>query len=214
MRVALMQPYWCTAAGYFRLLACTDLFIFHDTAQFIKGGWIHRNKLRLADGSWAWCTLPIKVPRSTSQIREMEWQLGEKGVTEKQKRRFPVLWRNSHYYMPLWQPVGYIAHNVGAIAKDLRCGAEIKFASGLGGIDPCLGGQDQVIDICRSVGATEYVNAPGGRSLYDSAAFAAAGIKLKILCDYPNHESVVERIAQMGATAVRAEIDEYCRFDS
>jgi hypothetical protein len=69
-----------------------------------------------------------------------------------------------------------------------------------------------VIDICRAVGATEYVNAPGGRELYDSAAFERAGIKLRFLSDYPNHESVVERIARSGAAAVRSEIDEYCEL--
>ena len=41
-----------------------------------------------------------------------------------------------------------------------------------------LKGQDRVLAICESLGATEYVNPIGGVELYDEAAFAARGIRL------------------------------------
>ena len=44
-----------------------------------------------------------------------------------------------------------------------------------------LGGAERLIDICRSEGATDYINAEGGSDLYDPAQFAAAGIKLSII---------------------------------
>ena len=52
------------------------------------------------------------------------------------------------------------------------------------GLDPGLRGQDRVIAAASAVGATQYVNAPGGRSLYDAAEFARAGIDLSFLCPY------------------------------
>jgi hypothetical protein len=44
-----------------------------------------------------------------------------------------------------------------------------------------LNGQARILDICRKEGASVYVNASGGRQLYDSAAFRAHGIELRFL---------------------------------
>jgi hypothetical protein len=43
-----------------------------------------------------------------------------------------------------------------------------------------------VIEICRALGATHYVNSLGGRALYDADAFADAGLQLGFL--HPRHE--------------------------
>ena len=42
-------------------------------------------------------------------------------------------------------------------------------------------GQDRVIEICQELGATCYINAIGGRTLYTNEAFAKSGIDLKFL---------------------------------
>ena len=41
-----------------------------------------------------------------------------------------------------------------------------------------LRGADRVIDICRAEQASHYYNLPGGRDLYEGAAFASHGIDL------------------------------------
>ena len=41
-----------------------------------------------------------------------------------------------------------------------------------------LKGSRRIISICKELGATQYLNAPGGRSLYAEKEFAAEGIKL------------------------------------
>ena len=45
-------------------------------------------------------------------------------------------------------------------------------------------GQDRIIEIARRLGAKRYVNAPGGRDLYDAETFGQAGIELRFLADY------------------------------
>jgi hypothetical protein len=44
-----------------------------------------------------------------------------------------------------------------------------------------LKGQERVIDTCRAEGATDYINAIGGRALYSPAAFLEHGIRLHFL---------------------------------
>jgi hypothetical protein len=74
-------------------------------------------------------------------------------------------------------------------------------------VAPELRGQERVIEICRQVGATHYVNPPGGRELYDASAFAAAGLELGFLSEYGGSmASILSRLLSEPATAVAAEI--------
>jgi len=45
MKVAIMQPYFFPYIGYFQLIAASDVFVLHDDVQYIKGGWVNRNKI-------------------------------------------------------------------------------------------------------------------------------------------------------------------------
>ncbi len=60
---------------------------------------------------------------------------------------------------------------------------------------PEFRGQDRILEIARRLGASRYVNASGGRELYDPAVFDAAGIELRFLADYagPN-ASILQRM--------------------
>ena len=44
-----------------------------------------------------------------------------------------------------------------------------------------LSGQERVLDICNREGAELYINAIGGRELYDAASFASRGVTLRFL---------------------------------
>lgn len=45
MRMSMMQPYLFPYIGYFQLIHSADLFIAGDDVQFIKQGWITRNRI-------------------------------------------------------------------------------------------------------------------------------------------------------------------------
>ena len=45
MKTAIMQPYIFPYLGYFQLVNCVDTFVFYDDVNFIKRGWINRNKI-------------------------------------------------------------------------------------------------------------------------------------------------------------------------
>ena len=55
----------------------------------------------------------------------------------------------------------------------------------------------EAAEIARRLGATRYVNAPGGRRLYEPERFAAAGIELRFLDSYPGpSSSILHRILE------------------
>ena len=90
-RVAVMQPYFLPYAGYFRLFATTDVFVLYDCVQFIRGGWIHRNRLVDANGRRGWFTLPlVKCPRETL-IRDMRFPDDTGESIAARARPFPAL---------------------------------------------------------------------------------------------------------------------------
>ena len=45
MKIAIMQPYLFPYIGYFSLIKNTDHFVFFDTPQYIRKGWINRNRI-------------------------------------------------------------------------------------------------------------------------------------------------------------------------
>jgi WbqC-like protein family len=59
MKLAIMQPYFFPYIGYFQLIAAVDVFVVYDDVQFIKNGWINRNRI-LLNKSASWITLPVE----------------------------------------------------------------------------------------------------------------------------------------------------------
>ncbi|MBO6047753.1 MAG: WbqC family protein, partial [Erysipelotrichaceae bacterium] len=47
MILGMNQPYFFPYLGYFQLMNMADMFILYDDVNFIKGGWIHRNRIKI-----------------------------------------------------------------------------------------------------------------------------------------------------------------------
>jgi hypothetical protein len=66
---------------------------------------------------------------------------------------------------------------------------------------------ERILSLCRYFNANEYVNAPGGKDLYDRAMFTKRGIDLQFLPDYRGpRESVLQRLHDSTASELRHEI--------
>lgn len=181
MKIAINQPYYYPYSGYFRLIAATDLFVIYDCCQWNRRGRVHRYQ----KGS-KWVTLPIKkTDRDTTRIADMQWSDGaECGFS----------------------PADFIINTMEDTCE--RLGIKFKYirSSSLG-INQIIKGQDRIIAICKKVGATAYINAPGGKCLYDNDMFARNGIDLEFLPEYlGSYESVIIRIGKENPENIRSEI--------
>ena len=45
MKLGIMQPYFLPYIGYWQLLNAVDRYVIYDDVNFIKGGWINRNRI-------------------------------------------------------------------------------------------------------------------------------------------------------------------------
>ena len=75
IRCAIMQPTYLPWAGYFNLIAQSDIFVFLDDAQFQKNSWHNRNRI-LVNHSPHWITIPIRHSNLTQTIAESSFAEG------------------------------------------------------------------------------------------------------------------------------------------
>jgi len=190
--VAVMQPYFIPYAGYFRLFAAADIFVVFDCVQFPRRGWVHRNRLPLAAGNSDWLTLPIEKRDRDTRIDELVFAPDAPARLARTVQRFPMLQSASKSASPLLDLVTDIGS--GTVA-DYLCAQLMRIAAMLGisrpvvrsselGIPTDVHRQARVIAVARALGATRYVNSPGGRELYEPEAFAEHGIELKFLAPF------------------------------
>lgn len=60
MKVGIMQPYFFPYIGYFSLINSVDKFILLEDVQFIKRGWIERNRILSQNSEWNYIKVPLK----------------------------------------------------------------------------------------------------------------------------------------------------------
>jgi hypothetical protein len=209
-----MQPYFIPYAGYFRLFAASDVFVIYDCVQFPRRGWVHRNRLLDREGKEEWLTLPLAKAPIDVLIRELCFAPDARERLQRDLRRFPDAAALPAGEASIGEallrvegtPVDYIEKLLEATVTYLGVPWNVVRSSSLQ-LPQSLRGQERIIEIVRRLKGDAYVNAPGGRELYDAAAFTAAGIELRFLEDYagPSH-SILTRIAREPRDALARDV--------
>ena len=187
MKLALMQPYLFPYIGYFQLLAQVDRFVFYDDVNFIKNGWINRNRL-LLQGEPRYFTVPLRDASPFRKIRDVEvaaaagWRRTIRESIRHAYGKAPNFVAVSALVERVLETettrIGELAKaSVRAVADHLALETELVDSSSRYA-NESLSGAARVLDICSRERASDYYNAPGGRSLYDADEFARHGIAL------------------------------------
>jgi hypothetical protein len=211
--VAIMQPYFVPYAGYFRLFAAADVFVVLDSVQFPRRGWVHRNRLPDRAGEARWLTIPIQKAPQDVLISDVRRAADADAQLRDALRRFPIfddLGPGHPMVDALLRPgedlTGYLVALLGVTCSSLGLPFNVVRASSID-VEPGLDAQERILALAAAMGATHYVNASGGRALYDSDAFARRGIALRFLEPYQGAEwSVLYRALREDPAAVGAEI--------
>jgi hypothetical protein len=190
MKLAIMQPYLFPYLGYFQLIAQVDKFVFYDDVNFIKNGWINRNRLCVG-GTAHYVTFPLAGASPFQKINEILIQ-NDKVWRKKLAERI----RHSYSKAPYFAAVNALVlkilmaeersmanaakNSITEVCDYLSLDTEFVMTSSIYN-NANLSGVDRVIDICRREFADEYYNPPGGRELYDEALFKAAGMELHFI---------------------------------
>jgi hypothetical protein len=71
MRIAIMQPYFFPYLGYYSLIKESDKFILFDTVQYIRHGWITRNRVLKPIEGWQYIFVPLEKHGITTIINQV-----------------------------------------------------------------------------------------------------------------------------------------------
>lgn len=221
MRIAIMQPYFIPYAGYFRLFCAADLFVIFDCVQFIRRGWIHRNRLPNSNGELQWLTLPLAKAPQSIEIKNLTFAEGSQAEWAQRLRAFPQLCSpdvDNAVLQRIQQldasPTEYLTSTLKITCETLDLPFSIAYSSTLN-LPPDLKGQDRILAIAKHYGATDYINPPGGKALYQPESFQHHNIKLHFLSNYQGCcDSVLQRLLDTGARPLRNDIIEQSTLDT
>jgi hypothetical protein len=212
--VAIMQPYFFPYGGYYRLFAAADLFVLYDCVQFPRRGWVHRNRLPDANGDSRWLTLRLQHAPQQTSIGDMLCADDAATSLREELGRFPSASRvlrsgnriESFLFDLRPRLVDYLEDTLRETCGLLNLPFRVIRSSSLA-VPSELHGQDRILEIARRLGATHYVNAPGGQELYDVDAFRRSGVELRFLPPYEGSSwSALHRLAWEDAADIGREI--------
>ncbi len=193
--VAVNQPYIFPYLGYFQLIHAADVFVVYDDVQWIRGGWINRNRILMA-GNPKYFTLPVSKPSVHRKIRDHQFAAEFERQRPKMIKRLEAAYDRApffHEVMPLIEKClrsaernvsSFAVYALHAWCEYLGITTKIVLSSELA-IDPLLKGQERVLAINVLFGAKRYVNLIGGKEVYRNHDFAEQGIELRFVQTRP-----------------------------
>ncbi len=170
MRVAITQPTYLPWLGYFDLMDQVDVFVLLDTVQFEKQSWQQRNRIKTPTGL-QWLTVPVVFRgRLCQQIREVE--IRDVNFAHMHLRAIELNYGRARFFPTFFPALSGILQEIEVRAQLVDLNLRLlKWLMGILGIRTRLvlasalgeeGKRTQLLaNICRRLGATEYVSPIG-----------------------------------------------------
>lgn len=208
-KIAIMQPYFMPYVGYFSLIKHTDSFILFDTAQFIRHGWIERNRILKQGNGWLYIKVPIIRDSRDTAIKNIMID-NDQNWKDKILAQLQPYKKIAPYYSETISVVNQIFCNHYKSITDLNIIVLERICDYLGinhnitvfsemnlDILPVNEPDEWALNICQALnGVDEYWNPPGGQSFFDRSKYENHGIKLvfqdPILSEYNQKRDTFE----------------------
>jgi hypothetical protein len=192
--IAVMQPYLFPYLGYFQLMQAVDEFVFFDDANYIKRGWVNRNRI-LLQGNEHRFSLPLIKASQNKKINEIAVNIDDRWRS-KFMRSVEAGYKKAPQFelvAPMLEQILYtesenLAHFIARSFE--RINAYLELATPLVSASKQfqisgLKGPEKIIEICKLADAKIYVNPVGGSELYCKRHFLESGLHLKFLTTLP-----------------------------
>jgi len=187
MKLAIMQPYFFPYIGYWQLINAVDKFIIYDDVTYIQRGWINRNNI-LISGEKKLYTMKLCKASQNQLISDVS--IHDDFV--KFQKMLLCSYSRAPYYGTVIEIINsvinkqnsnlasFLKESISVICSYLGVTTEIISSSALEK-DNTLKGTEKIMQICKIMEATDYINAIGGTELYDKSEFKDKGINLTFL---------------------------------
>ena len=196
MIVSVHQPNYLPYLGFFDKMMKADIFVIYDDAQFSKGDYHHRNKIRIHNG-WKWLTVPVekkRVPINEIRIKNEVTHL--KGIewTDVHLRIINDNYENSTYYGDYLKKIKNIYEKkfdmlfdlnlslIMLLKKAFNINTKIEFSSKLidsGKVNPESMSSERLLEIVEAVGGDIYLSGHMGRDYLNNSLFKENRINIE-----------------------------------
>ena len=193
MRIAIMQPYFMPYIGYFQLIKASERFILFDDVQFIRHGWIARNRVLKPDAGWQYVIIPLQAHNQNTLIKnifiteKVEWKNKLLRQLEHYKKKAPFykntidLLRCCFEYNNL-SIVEFNGNCLKVICDYLDIPFKVEISSKMNfDYSNVNDAGEWALRISEQLGANSYLNPSGGVELFDPVKFSSKGIELNFL---------------------------------
>ena len=201
MKLAIMQPYFFPFIGYFQAINAVDKYILYENLDYIKDGWMNRNRVLIKDRNPSYLAVILDGRSSNKKIHEIELNTSFNWRRKLLNKVF-LNYKGSLFFDESYHLIEecinidsdklfvYNSKIVKKIADYLELDTEIqydnrhflplerKIASGMIESTKFDAKLMRVFEICKHENADVFVNAIGGRALYDKIKFKENGIDL------------------------------------
>jgi hypothetical protein len=188
-----MQPYFLPHLGYFSLIKHTDEWVVFDTPQFIRHGWIERNRILKPREGWQYIKVPLEKHHRETPINQVRIRRGEPwrelilAQIEHYKKIAPYYKEVSAF---LREALAYETHMISAmnvhLLKKVCSYLDIPFRSRVFSecsldLPRAKAPDEWALNISLALGAAEYVNPPGGKIFFDRKKYDRHNLQLTFL---------------------------------
>jgi hypothetical protein len=215
--IGIMQPYYLPYLGYFQLMKAVDTFVYYDDVTYIKQGWINRNNI-IINGQLHLFTLELKGASSFKKINEIEVGRNRERIYKTIVQAYvkaPYIKQMDGvlydiFHSPETNLFRYIFQSHKKIFEYLDIEINSIVSSEIEK-DCSLRGKDKVLDICKRLKASTYLNAIGGQHLYSKKEFAENGIELYFLRSASGlpKTSIIDVMMNHDPEEIRAMLENY-----
>jgi len=192
MKIAIMQPYFMPYIGYLSLLKQTDRFVLLDTVQFIRHGWIERNRILKQNDGWQYIQVPLKKFHQGTSINDVhinnsiDWKNKIFAQLKHYQKTAPYYYNTIASLQSIFEAnytdiVSINKKGLEVICENLGLNKRIDVFSQMDlQIEPVNSPDEWALNICKAIeGITEYWNPIGGKSFFDISKYDKSNINLK-----------------------------------
>lgn len=233
MKTAIMQPYFFPYIGYFSLIKNVDVFILIDEVQYIRHGWIERNRILKPIQGWNYIKAPLyKQPRDTI-IRDMIvnneilWKDKILAQLQHYKRKAPYFYEVLKFIHEIfsddYESIVELNHSIlEKICNRLDIHTPIKILSSMNlTLEPVAAPDEWALNICKAMGGVkEYWNPPGGVDFFNPLKYSQNNIELKFQkvrinkynqkrSDFEGYLSIIDVMMFNSTDTIKAFLDDY-----
>ena len=226
--IALMQPYFFPKLSYWQLIHKVDTFVINDDVQYIKGGWINKNRI-IFKNSIKTISIPIKKDKFQKNINER--YLATNWAQHKRKILSAIreYYRKSVNFIVIYPIIekilnfnsmnlsNFVTNSIKEIVNYLEINTKIINSSSLN-IGSEFKKDKKIKEICKILNSKIYINAIGGKKIYDKDDFKNSNIELNFL--YPTNLldnknsasfdlSIIDTLMNIEKKLIQKELNEF-----